>query len=241
MGTCLWKVSLSSSQQTHFEKQNKEQPYNQALWNSQTLLSGWLLKGWRRIPRNCNSTPRDRDACGSKEMPFQRSLVYQTLMHHALLFSLTLFFGKLNHLSPPIAFSVPTGWFSPQQDTLAYFLCTLWYRARMWAKKQRYMPSLLLFQETRQRLPQHNTPDHAEVSSGDAILEKNSYLPSQQLVTQIWRWEATQVLPRLREKSDGFLNFLCLFTWPYLYSQTTKTATMQLLKGKNYVAHYLST
>lgn len=106
MGTCLWKVSLSSSQQTHFEKQNKEQPYNQALWNSQTLLSGRLLKGWRRIPRNCNSTPRDRDACGSREMRFQRSLVYQTLMHHALLFSLTLFFGKLNHLSPPIAFSV---------------------------------------------------------------------------------------------------------------------------------------
>lgn len=71
--------------------------------------------------------------------------------------------------------------------------------------------------------------------------KKKSYLPSQQLVMHTWRWEAAQVLSRLREKSGGFQDFLCLFTWPYLYSQTIKMATMLVLKGKNYVAHYLST
>ena len=190
MGTCLWKVSLSSSQEKHFEKQHKEQHYNQTLWNWQSLLSGRLLKGWRRIPRNCNSLPRDCDACISRGMRFQRSPVYQKLRHHALLFSLTLFFRKLNCLSPPTVFFVPAGWFSPQQDMITYFLCILWYRAHTRAKKLRYMPSLLLIQETRQGLTQHNTPDYADMSLADVILEEKSYLPSHQLVMHIWRWEA---------------------------------------------------
>lgn len=175
MGTCLWKVSLSSSQQPHFEKQNKEQACNQALWNWQTLLSGRLLKGWRRIPRNCNSTPRDLDACGSRDaFPEKPCLSDANALRTALLSHTVFFFWKLNHFSPPIVFSVPTGWFSQRQDALTYFLHILWYRAHTWAKKQRYVPSLLWFQETRQRHPQHNAPDHADVSLGDAILEKNS-------------------------------------------------------------------
>lgn len=43
------------------------------------------------------------------------------------------------------------------------------------------MPSLLLFQETMQRLPQHNTPDHADASLGDTTLEKKK---KKELLTQ---------------------------------------------------------
>ena len=47
------------------------------------------------------------------------------------------------------------------------------------------MPSLLLIQETRQGLTQHNTPDYADMSLADVILEEKSYLPSHQLVMHI--------------------------------------------------------
>lgn len=137
MGTCLWKVSLSSSQEPHFKKQNKEQPYNQVLWNWQTLLSGRLLKGWRRIPRNCNSTPRDLDARGSRDVfPEKPCLSDANALRTALLSHTVFSFCKLNHFSPPIVFSVPTGWFSPRQDALTYFLCILWYRAHTWARSR---------------------------------------------------------------------------------------------------------
>lgn len=35
---------------------------------------------------------------------------------------------------------------------------------------------MLLFQENRQGLTQHNTPDHTDASLGDAILEKKQLL-----------------------------------------------------------------
>lgn len=146
-------------------------------------------------------------------------------MHHALLFCITICFGKLRHLSPPTAFSVPTGWFSPQQDTLTCFLCLVWQRAHAWAKKQMYLPSLLLLD--RSARGSHNTPDYLDVSLGDAILEKPSYLHGQQLVMHIWRWKAIQVLPRLQEKSAFWISSACL---AFLIFPNHKETTMLLGK-----------
>lgn len=146
-------------------------------------------------------------------------------MHHTLLFCLTVCFGKLSHLSPPTAFSVPTGWFSPQQDTLTRFLRLLWHRAHAWAKRQMYLPSLLLLD--RRARGSHNTPDYPDVTPGDAVLEKPSYLHGQQLVTHIWRWKAIQVLPRLQEKSAFWISSAYL---AFLIFPDHKEATMLLGK-----------
>lgn len=122
---------------------------------------------------------------------------------------------------------------------LTYFLSVLWYRLTHGQRNRDACPPCSGF--NRRGRDSHNMPRHADVSRDDAVLEKNHQLLSQQVVMHTWRWEATQVLPRLQEKWGGFLDFICLFTRPCLYSQVIKMSTMLPFKGKNYVAHYLST